>query len=141
MKDLMNSINLLPVINPAATAANDTALVGAIIDRRNYESLTYVIHTGSLPDVDATFTVLLEESDDSGMSGATAVADIDLIGTEALASFTFAHDNSLRKLGYNGGKRYTRLTITPSGNGSVSYLSALAILGHPHATPTVNPPA
>jgi hypothetical protein len=69
--------------------SDNTAEVGAIIDRQGFDGLTYVIATGTLADVDATFTVLLEESDDSGMSGATAVADANLLGTEALAAFTF----------------------------------------------------
>src|SRR5690606_32986697 len=105
-----------------------------------FESVTYVIATGSIADDDATFTVLLEESDDSGMSGAEGVADADLIGTEALAGFQFDDDNEVRKLGYKGNKRYTRLTITPVGNASAAVLSAVAVLGHPAESPTANPP-
>ena len=42
-------------------------------------------------------------------SGFAAVADADLIGTEAEAGFTFfADDGETRKLGYIGNKRYTR---------------------------------
>ena len=77
-------------------------------------------------------------------TGAAAVADADLLGTEALASFIFSDDNKCFKLGYIGSKRYTRLTITPSGNSgtpSGALLSAVAILGHPQIAPTANPPA
>jgi hypothetical protein len=42
--------------------------------------------------------VLLEESNDPAMAGATAVADIDLIGTELLAAFQFDDDIECRKL-------------------------------------------
>lgn len=141
MKDLMNLINLKRVISPVASAADNTPLVGQIIDRRDFESLTYAILTGAIPDADATFTVLLEESEESDMTGATAVADADLIGTEALAGFQFDSDNKCFKLGYRGNMRYTRLTITPVNNASATLIAAVAILGHPHATPTVNPPA
>ena len=140
MKDLTNNINLKRVISPVSVADN-TAQVGQIIDMQGYSSLTYVISTGSIADADATFTVLLEEDDDSAMGTATAVADADLLGTEALAGFQFDDDNECRKIGYIGNKRYTRLTITPANNASAALLSAVAIMGHPWATPTANPPA
>jgi hypothetical protein len=76
MRDFFNSMNPIRCISPVSVADN-TAEVGQIIDRQGFDGLTYVIATGSLADVDATFTVLLEESDDSGMSGATSVADAD----------------------------------------------------------------
>lgn len=140
MKDLMSVIDVKRVLSPVSVA-DTTAQVGQIIDRRGFNSLTYVIATGSIADADATFTVLLEESADSGMSGATAVADADLIGTELLAGFQFDDDNECRKLGYKGNLRYTRLTITPVANASAALLSAVAILGSPAIAPTVNPPA
>jgi len=139
MKDLMNTVNVKRVLSPVSVA-DTTAQVGQIIDRKGFESLTYVIATGSIADADATFTVLLEESDASDMTGAAAVADADLLGTEALAAFQFDDDNETRKLGYIGSKRYTRLTITPVGNASAALLAAVAVLGHPQIAPTANPP-
>lgn len=140
MKDLMNNIDVKRAISPVSVADN-TAQVSQIIDRRGFDSCTFVIATGSLADADVTFAVLLEESDDSGFSTSNAVADADLLGTEALAGFQFDDDNECRKLGYVGGKRYLRLTITPSGNASAAVLCAVAILGHPSLVPTANPPA
>jgi hypothetical protein len=140
MKDLFNAIHPLRVISPVSVA-DTTAQVGQIIDKKGFESLTYVIATGSIADADATFTVLLEESDDSGMSGATAVADADLLGTEVLAAFQYDDDNETRKLGYIGSKRYTRLTITPVANASAAVIAAVAVLGSPAIAPTANPPA
>ncbi|MGC4395814.1 hypothetical protein [Hydrogenophaga sp. T2] len=139
MKDLMNKIDVKRVISPASVADN-TPQVGQVVDLQGFNSLTYVIATGSIADADATFTVLLEESDAAG-SGFTAVADDNLIGTEALAGFQFDDDNECRKLGYRGDKRYTRLTVTPVGNASAALLAAVAILSHPAMGPTANPPA
>lgn len=139
MQDLMNNLHVKRVLSPVSVA-DTTAQVGQIIDRQGYDSLTYVIATGSIADADATFTVLLEEGDDSGLSDAAAVADADLLGTEVLAAFQFNDDNEVRKLGYKGVKRYTRLTITPVNNASAAVLSAVAILGHPASAPTANPP-
>lgn len=140
MRDLHNNIAPKRVLSPASVADN-TAQVGQIIDRQGFQALEYVILTGSLSDADATFTVLLEEGDASNLSDAAAVADADLLGTEALASFTFAADDKVFKLGYKGNKRYTRLTITPAANASAALLAAVAILGDPQLAPTANPPA
>jgi hypothetical protein len=140
MQDLHNNIHVKRVISPVSVADN-TAQVGQIIDRQGFDSLEYVIATGSLADADATFTALLEEGDASNLSDATAVADTDLLGTEALASFIFSDDDKVFKLGYKGHKRYTRLTITPANNASAGLLTAVAVLGHPSVAPTANPPA
>jgi hypothetical protein len=135
-KDFYNGLTISPVIVPAANSnLGTTPLVGTVIDRKGYEALTYAIITGTLSDADATYTVLLEESD-LPSSEFAAVADEDLLGTEAGAGFTFANDGVTRKLGYIGAKRYTRLTITPaaadSGN---SPIAAIALLGRPHLAP------
>lgn len=140
MKDLAHSIQIRRVISTVSVPDN-TPQVGQIIDRLGHDSLTYVIDIGSIADIDATFVVLLEEGDAANLSDAAAVADGNMItqtsGTapEAAAGFQFDDDNEVRKLGYIGNKRYTRLTITPSGNASAALLSAVAVLGHPHSAP------
>lgn len=139
MRDSCNNLHPLKVITPVVVTDN-TAQVGTIIDRQGYDALTYFIVTGTLADADATFAVLLEEGDAANLSDAAPVDDADLIGTEALAGFTFADDGETRKLGYRGNKRYTRLTITPSGNTGNAPIAAIAVLGRPAVAPTPNPP-
>ncbi|PWC53270.1 hypothetical protein [Azospirillum sp. TSO22-1] len=139
MRDLMNHIHPIPAIAPVVVTDN-TAQVSAIIDTLGYGSLTFVIATGTLSDADATVTALVEDGDASNLSDAAAVADAQLLGTEALASFTYADDGETRKIGYIGFKRYVRLTLTPSGNTGNIPVSAVAILGHPRSMPTSNPP-
>lgn len=140
MKDLFNSINPKRAISPVA-AVDNTAIVGQIIDRQGFDSVTYLLATGNLPDIDATYTVLLEEGDAANMSDAAAVADSDLLGTEVLASFTFAADHKCFKLGYKGIKRYTRLTLTPANLAAGAELvCVIAVMGHPEQAPTINPP-
>ena len=136
MRDLHNKIHPVRVISPVAGAANDTAFVGQIIDHQGHDSAEYVILLGALPDADATFTVLLEEGNAANLSDAAAVADADLVGTEAQAGFTFAADDTLKKLGYIGAKRYTRLTITPANNTGANLIAACCILGNPAQLPT-----
>lgn len=139
MRDLHNHIHTLPGIAPQVITDN-TAAVSAIIDRRGYGALEFVITSGTLSDADTTVTALLEESDDSGMSGATAVADADMLGTEAEASLTFADDGETRKLGYIGTKRYVRLTMTPANNTGNIPIAAVVIMGKPSIMATANPP-
>lgn len=117
--DLNSECDVRRVISPQTQTNADTAFVGQIIDHANFIEAMYVISYGNMTDADATTVVLLEESNDSAMSGATAVDDADLINTELLAAGAAASDdNTVKKLGYIGTKRYTRLTITPSGNNS-----------------------
>jgi hypothetical protein len=137
MKDLHNKVHCVPLITPVAARTDNTAIVSAIIDRRGFESVELVLVTGANTDVNATFAVLVEDSDDSGMSGNTAVADAELLGTEAGASFTFADDGECRKIGYVGAKRYVRMTVTPTGNDSGNiFIAGVAILGDAANSPT-----
>lgn len=141
MRDLFNNIHPLRGISPQDAVTNNTAFVSEIIDMQGYQSLTWLIATGSLADADATFVVLVEDGDIANLSDNVAVSDDLLLGTELLAGFTFTHDNKTRKIGYVGHKRYVRLTITPANNTGDVYLAAIAVLGHPTLRPTPNPPA
>lgn len=134
-RDLASLIKLVPLFNPGAAVTDNTAQVSAIIDTAGFQSCVLGIQTGTLSDADATFTVLVEEGDASNLSDAAAVADGDLNGTEAAASFTFANDNVTRKIGYVGAKRYVRMTVTPSGNTGNLFLAGMAILGGPSVAP------
>lgn len=141
MRDSANNLHFRPAIVPVAARTDNTAIVSTILDTLGYGSATLALVTGTNTDADATFVTFLEESNDSGMSGATAVADIDLIGTEALASFDFGDDNECRKLGYVGSKRYIRATVTPANNGAGNiFLAGIWVQGHAASAPTPNPP-
>ncbi len=134
MRDALTEKQIKRVLSPTYLATGDTAFVGEIIDHQGFDAASYLIATGSLADSDATFTVLLEEGDDSSVTDAAAVADGDMVsqtsGTapETAAAFAYNHDNQVRSLGYIGAKRYTRLTITPANNTGNIYLSAVCVL-------------
>lgn len=138
--DLHNHIDLKRGISPAAAVTDNTAFVSQVCDTLGYGSVEFVALTGSLADADATFTTLIEESDSSG-SGFIAVADAELLGTEAQASFTFAADDKVFKIGYIGTKRYVRATITPANNTGNAFVAGVWVLGHATLEPTANPPA
>jgi hypothetical protein len=134
LRDFANNLKALPAISPQR-ATNNTALVSSIIDLANFGGLTFVIATGTLADADATFVVLVEDGDDSGLSDAAAVADAYLIGTEAGAGFDYGDDDKVIKIGYIGPKRYVRLTVTPATNTGNADLSAVALLHGPRVLP------
>ena len=136
MRDTYHNLKFVPAIAPV-TATDNTPIVGAIVSHAGFESLTYAIQTGNLASANATFAVLLEESDAADLSGSNPVAAGDMLGTEALAGFTFADHAVTRKLGYVGGKLYTRLTITPAGTPGSAPVSAMAVLGHADVRPVV----
>lgn len=138
MKDIHNKFTVLRAVSPVSDGDN-TALVSQIIDTMGYHGLEFLISTGSLADADATFQVLIEDGNASDLTGGAAVADDYLLGTENQASFQFDDDNETRKIGYVGGKRYVRLTITPSNNASAALISAVALLAA-NEQPTANPP-
>jgi len=142
IRDLFNNIDLKRGLSPAAAGTGNTAYVSEIVDTRGYESVTFALLLGANTDTDATFTVLFEDGDDSGLSDNDAVVDAQLLGTEALASFTAAaDDNKVKKIGYVGNKRYCRVTVTPASNDSGNhFVSGVWILGHPAIVPTANPP-
>ena len=136
-RDIHNNLHFVPLIVPIAARTDNTAIVSAIIDTAGYEACELVIVTGTNTDANATFAALVEDGDASNLSDAAAVDDKFLIGTESVASFTFSDDNECRKIGYVGGKRYVRLTVTPSGNDAGNiFISGVAVLGVPRRAPT-----
>lgn len=141
-KDMMNNMHTVALIPPAVGITNlNTAAVSSIIDTAGFEAVTLVLITGTETDADATFTVSLEHGDAANLSDTSAPAATDLVGTTALASFTFAGDNVTRKIGYIGAKRYVRLTVTPALNDAGTYyLAGVAVLEKPRNAPTANPP-
>ena len=139
MKDLHNNIHVARGLSPVAAGTDNTAFVSQANDRKGFEAVEFLILIGANTDADATFTTLFEDSDDNVTYA--AVTDANLLGTEALASFQFDDDNEVRKIGYTGGKRYQRVTITPANNAAGNiYMAGIWLNGHPTQAPTVNPP-
>jgi len=140
MKDLHNNIDVTLGIAPYDHATGDAEILTEIIDLQGYESLEFLIATGSLADSDATFAVVVEHGDNSALSDTADIPDSMLLGTEALAGFTFAEDNQVFKIGVATDKRYVRLGITPTDNTGIALLCVIPVLGHPSQSPTANPP-
>ncbi len=140
MRDEFDCLALKRGISPAVVTNANTPFVSQILDTQGLESATFALLTGSLSDANVTFTVLAEEGDNSALSDNSAIADANLLGTEALATPLFSDDNKVFKLGFIDTKRYIRVTVTPAGNdaGDV-YLAGLWIT-EPLVKPAPNPP-
>lgn len=123
--DLHNNVKFSNAIPPVAARTDNTAIVSTILDTANFSANELLIQIGTNTDVNATFTVLIEDGDNSALSDNAAVADTYLLGTEVAASFDYSDDTETRKIGYIGPKRYIRATVTPAGNDSGNiFLSA-----------------
>ena len=136
MQDLHNNIKCSLAEPPVAALTNaNTPFVSAICDTAGFGSCEFVGILGTNTDADVTFTVLVEDGDDSGLTDNAAVADEHLLGVEAMG-LDFADDNKVFKIGYIGPKRYVRVTFTPANNGAGDvFFAAVWIQGHPRNLP------
>jgi hypothetical protein len=135
-RDLHDNIFVYNALN-TSTIATDTTTNGNIIDTQAFESVEFVIQSGTVTD--GTFTPSIQEGDESNLSDAETATDlIPESGAATAATFVAANDNAVRRLGYIGGKRYVRLRLASTGTTSGGVFSATAILGHPQNMPTDN---
>jgi hypothetical protein len=133
MRDLHDNIELRRAISPTRVIDN-TAQVSQIIDTANVAALEFAIAIGTVADVDATFQVLVEDgntptlTDNATVDPSALLGVVGVAGSGSGASFRFDTDDSTRKIGYIGAKRYVRLTITPALNSGNADISCIAIL-------------
>ena len=140
MRDFMSYSNPKQAFPSIAAITDNTAMVSTIVDTAGYEGLTLILNTGTLTDADATFALTMEHGNAANLSDSTVPVQADIVGTGALANFTFADDNKCFKIGYVGTKRYVRATVTPSANTGNFFMSGIWMLNGSRFAPTSNPP-
>jgi len=133
MNDINSRIKLVAGLTPRV-ATDNTALVTDVLNCAGFTGAMAIISYGTIADTDATFTTLLEECDTSGGTY-TAVADADMIGTEAGANPLFSDDGKTFKLFYKGQKQYLKLTITPASNSGNVPVCVVWALTNPRSLP------
>lgn len=138
-RDLMNNIHVQVALAPVVVT-DGTAQVSAAIDVTNAKSVTFVILLGTLADADATWAVTVKDGDNATQGEHTAVADAQLVGTEALAGFAFGDDGETRKIGYIGNKDYVSIEIDDVTANSGNAPMAVLVITEPLELPTDNPP-
>jgi hypothetical protein len=128
--DLRTSVSGINAITPAEYAV--TTITGSTVDTNGFESLTFVTGIGTLTD--GTYTVSIEDGDESDMSDASAVGSAYLLGTNPTIPLT--QDDSVHLLGTNTKKRYARVMIDGAGVSSGGFFGSNAVLGHAKSKPT-----
>lgn len=132
-REIKNTINHINAFDIQAITT-DTTTVGNIIDTEGFDSFSFLLLSGTLTD--GTFTPLIEDGDDSGLSDAAAVSDTFLEVSEADTAFTASEDNTSKTIAYVGNKRFIRLSIVSASTSSGGTIGAVALLGHPGVAKT-----
>ena len=120
--------------------AADGASVGAIIDTKLFESLTFVLSVGLYTS--GTYTVTIDHGDDAALSDAAAVTITDdpqniIASSPLVAADLVLAAAGLKRFGYIGKKRYVRITVTTSAfSVTGATIGVLALQGHAKSNPT-----
>lgn len=118
------------------TIDSDTTTAGEIIDTEGFEAVEFVMLSGTLTD--GAFLPLIQDGDDAALGDAAAVADAFLTNTEASAAFALADDDTAKRIGYVGKKRYVRLNIVSSATTDGGNLAAVAVKMAAHTKAVAN---
>ena len=127
----------------SATLSGTTKAEGDWIDMQGWQSVTFSVGTGTVTDAGTAsgFSFQVEEGDDTTDAGATAVADADLVGTEAALTVTSDTDDDkmIGSIGYIGSKRYVRMTaVGTTGTNAVVNVHATKRMGADMGSATID---
>lgn len=114
-----------------------TTATGATVDTKGAESVVFMADYGT---VTGTCTVQCQHAPDDGTGAAgtwVAVPNAELTTGAQPAQITTSNDNSSFTIGYKGGNRFVRMSIT-AGPTSLA-LSGFVITGHLRRTATGTP--
>lgn len=131
--DLHHNCDMRIALANQAIDANGTT-VGAIIDTAGFEALEFGFQMGTITD--GAYAISLFESDASDMAGETAVSAEETLGN---ADFALADDDTAKRIGYIGKKRYVRVKIVATAvTDGVDAVSGLAIPAFAHHEPVAD---
>jgi hypothetical protein len=103
------------------TISSDTTTLGAEIDTQGFNSFVFFLQSGVITD--GNYVVSLVESDTSGGTF-TAVDSAEQLGN---ANYAQAEDNTIKRLGYIGKKRYVKFSIVSTSTSSGGIFSGLVV--------------
>jgi hypothetical protein len=119
------------------TISTNTTTAGEIIDTAKYDGgIMFVIFSGTLTD--GTYTPLIQDGDDSGLSDAAVVADKNIVpvnvsgtwyttGQEAAIAYALTEDDTVKAIAVVGTKRYVRLSLVSAATSSGGVIGAIAL--------------
>lgn len=130
--DMYSNIKPVQVLDPVSPSATGTES-GTVIDRAGFNSVTFLISNGAIAATGFILTPTVKSGSATG--SLSAVADADLIGTEAGATISGAtSDGEIAKIGYTGMDRYVTVDLTVAG-AATGVHSVVAVLGDPISAP------
>jgi len=128
----IHSLSEAQIALASQTISTDTDTVGAIIDTKDFEALEFLFASGTITD--GAYAVKLQHGDDSGLSDSADVSAAEMLGN---ADYALTDDDTAKRMGYIGKKRYVRVVITSTGTSSGGTLfSAMAFLYFGRHNPT-----
>lgn len=127
MRDTYHHFVAVPAL---ASASQADERAGAIIDLAGYESVLFVVNTGTVTG-SGDFGFKIQESDTPDAGAFTDAKPEDVLGTAPAT----LEANKAYRLGYvtSSMKRYVRLALTKAGGTSIQ-AGAVALLGHGERT-------
>ena len=130
--DLYSDVSVENAIDPISPSATGT-MTGNVIDTNGKDSVTFVFLSGAQTTTSVTAVPIINEGSVTGTL--TAVADANLIGTEADANLSgTAGAAGATKIGYKGNLRYVRGDLLVASAATGVY-SAACILGSSRKKP------
>lgn len=139
--DLHSHVKVVQAIAPAALTAAPTPVV---IDTVGYESLEFIINTGTLGAGTSVPVIEASEDDGSGAPDGTwdaVPADLIQGAPEGSADGEFGtidaanDDDSVFRVGVISKRRHVRLTLPETTTWTSFLLGAVALLGNPKRAP------
>lgn len=125
-KELHNNVDDRVALN-SQTINSNTTTAGNIIDTAGYESMEYVLLSGTITD--GAYAIKVEDGDDSGLSDAADVDSELVLG--ALTGFADTDDDATIRVGVISKKRYQRVSLVSTGVTTGGVFAGIAVLGHP----------
>ena len=116
-----------------AVISTDTTTAGNIIDTAGYEALEFFVQSATLTD--GAYTSLLQHGDESDLSDAATVPAANTLGS---ITFALTDDDTAKRVGYTGKKRYVRLSIVSTSTTSGGGFSGTAVLANAYTKPVAN---
>jgi len=133
----MNSLQNCKFVNvtPPAAIVNNAAFTTATLDTKGFKKVTWLIVLGAL-DI-ALSALKLQQSDDSGMSGAADVSGADF-SVSPLTLPAATDDNHLFAIfaDNRGKKRYQDLSVTMGSGSTGGFVNVIAILHDGETVPS-----
>ena len=130
--DMYNNVKIAKVLAPISPSATGAAS-GTVVDRAGFNSVTFVIANGAVTSSGFSLTPTVKSGSATG--SLSAVADADLIGTEAGATISGASSGGqIAKIGYIGVDRYVTVDLAVAGTATGVH-SVVAVLGDPINAP------